>query len=75
MQILKGKIYYKQTEQWCGNDSKGAAVKVIDFVPPFGFVKYRKAIKVFGINFFIGRSYYINQISFKRIYLGKEFIR
>lgn len=72
--IKVGKVYYKQTESWCGNDPKGTPVKVIDIVPPCNFVKYKKIKKLFGIWFSVGQSYYLNQISFKRIYLGIDFI-
>jgi hypothetical protein len=74
MQILKGKIYYKQTESWSGNDPKGTPVKVIRFFGPYNFIEYKKAKKIFGINFFCGESYYLNRLSFRRIFLGIDFI-
>ena len=72
--IKKGEIYYKQTESWCGNDPKGTPVKVVDIIPPCNFVKYKKVKRLFGLNFAWGYSYQLNQISFKRIYLGIDFI-
>ena len=73
--IKKGKIYYKTTESWCGNDPKGTPVKVIDIIPPCNFIKYKKIKNIFGMNIPFGSCYYLNQISFKRIYLGIDFIR
>ena len=75
MSILKNQIYYKQTESWCGNDPKGTPVKVVGFIEPCNFVKYKKVKRLFGINFAFGEVYYLNQLSFKRIYMGIDFIR
>jgi len=72
--IKKGRVYYKHTESWCGNEPKGTPVKVVDIIPPCNFVKYKKVKRLFVINFAFGYSYQLNQISFKRIFLGIEFI-
>jgi len=33
--IKKGRVYYKHTESWCGNEPKGTPVKVVDIIPPY----------------------------------------
>lgn len=70
--IEKGKVYYKQTESWCGNDPKGTPVKVMGFIPLTNFIKYKKVKKIFGINFAVGMTYSLNEFSFNRIFLYKE---
>lgn len=71
--VKKGRVYAKQTESWCGNDAKGTLVKVVKILD-MDFIKYRKIKKIFGLNICIGPSYILNEISFKRIFMGIEFI-
>lgn len=70
MNIKIGQIYCKQTESWFNNSKKGTPVKVIQIIKPHNFICYRRTLTLLSINIPIGSRMYLNEISFKRIYMG-----
>jgi len=68
MDIKRGQIWEKITEQWQGNAPKGTLVKVTGFIGPFNFIKHRYIKKVLIFNVCFGDTMCLSPTAFKMIF-------